>query len=323
LVEQRTILVEQRTILVEQRTILVEQRTYIGTVQQQKACLGNFYKPCNNHLLLFNVCMKLLMFYNITMLPPIALFGYVFSWYWLIMSITIINCIVFFRYYHKKRYPNLELLSVGNFIFRSISIILSGFFLSKLFSLIEYLFVVPHDMQDLYDATFRCEGMRWYGVVVGYSLVFYLFCKTLIRLQWYKLIDTFATTACLGITLGKFACLLEGHGCYGIYTNLPWGMHFAYGNSPSILPVHPTPLYDSMLHGFLFFMLLKIDKVKLFDGYTYVVFIIGTSVANILVEIVRNNDRIIASLSVAQCFYLFAILIAVLTNYRIRQSLIT
>lgn len=236
------------------------------------------------------------------MFPTISAFGYNISWYWLVIAITIVVSILFFKWYFAKNYTtfnNSPRISAKLFVLW----VTSCFILSKLFYTIEYFLIHTIDSNQLYSLISNYQGMRAYGIVLGYTIIVVVFYRMLLKKNLMPYIDTLGITGCLAISIGKFACLLEGHGCYGIYTNLPWGMHFIYDSNPSLLPVHPTPLYDSILHVLLFVSLLKINFEQRKEGSIFLFFVIGSSLCNIIVETVRNNERIFSCFSMAQIAY--------------------
>lgn len=58
---------------------------------------------------------------------------------------------------------------------------------------------------------------------------------------------------CYGI--GRIGCLLAGDGDYGLPTSLPWGMTFPHGIVPTLVRVHPNPLYQTAYATLIFLIL--------------------------------------------------------------------
>lgn len=237
------------------------------------------------------------------MIPSLKLFGVLISWYWVVMASTIFISMLFFKssIVNATKGEKYTLNTTSIFLL----CILSCFVFSKFSYIIEYALLHGVDRNVIVNLLTHYQGMRSYGIIVGYVILCSIFYQSLLKAKLLYYFDVLGITGCLAIVIGKFACLLEGHGCYGTYTNLPWGMYFKYGNEPSLIPVHPTPLYDSILHLLLFFLLIKIRNSKTNDGVLFWIFILGTSANNIIVETVRNNEAYIGYLSVAQLFYLW------------------
>lgn len=72
-----------------------------------------------------------------------------------------------------------------------------------------------------------------------------------------QLLDLITPLVPLGHAVGKWGCFLSGDGCYGppASPDLPWAMSFPNAAIPAPGPVHPTPLYESLLSGLLFLYL--------------------------------------------------------------------
>jgi phosphatidylglycerol---prolipoprotein diacylglyceryl transferase len=61
--------------------------------------------------------------------------------------------------------------------------------------------------------------------------------------------NLFAPGIAIGVAIGRIGCLLRGC-CYGIKTNLPWGINFGDG-----VLRHPTQIYESIFMLIMFFIL--------------------------------------------------------------------
>lgn len=71
------------------------------------------------------------------------------------------------------------------------------------------------------------------------------------------MLDVIAPLVPLGHAVGKLGCLLSGDGCYGprVGPEFILAMSFPNGGVPTTSPVHPTPIYESILSGALFLYL--------------------------------------------------------------------
>lgn len=183
---------------------------------------------------------------------------------------------------------------------------------SRAFSVLEKFFISDFSFSQ-YDfiGDFQYgSGHRWYG-----SLAIILLLSPIILLRYSKerflaILDLICLGACLSLIIGKIACFLDGHwGCYGIATNLPWGVTFQYGKAPSFAPVHPIQIYDSIFHAFLLIKLLY--RKSRYAGETAMFFLIATSLYNILIEFIRTNTPVFWQFSFAQVIYITIFLITV------------
>lgn len=117
---------------------------------------------------------------------------------------------------------------------------------------------------------------------------------------FFEFSDKFSLTVCLSYGIGRLGCLFSGDGCFGKYTTLPWGMYFPYGVSPNIIPVHPTPLYESICSLILFIFLKNVDSKKRFIGQTFVYYLFLSSMVRFFIEFVRINPIYKLGLTLSQ-----------------------
>ena len=101
---------------------------------------------------------------------------------------------------------------------------------------------------------FSTSGLVWYGGLIGGCLA-----VTIVVVRspnpYLPTIDIIGPTLLLGYGIGRIGCLLAGDGDYGPPSDLPWAMAFPNGTVPTDVPVHPTPIYESLM-SFAFFGLL-------------------------------------------------------------------
>ena len=160
-----------------------------------------------------------------------------------------------------------------------------------------------HDV--LSDLLSPSGGLTWYGG-------FFLVCLILFRYFFGRpqsrvlpKLDALAVATALAYGIGRLACLFSGDGCYGTWTNLPWGMHFEYGTSPSLLPVHPTPLYESLLSLLLFAFLIARQRPP---GRTLLYFLLASAGCRYSIEFIRNNEPVLGHHTLAQLFSIFILI---------------
>jgi len=161
-------------------------------------------------------------------------------------------------------------------------------------------------------------GRRWFGALLVNFVAVYLLIKITGKISLLGLLDEILIVASGGVVIGKIGCFLSGHGCYGVPTNWIVGMRVPYGSMPSILPVHPTALYDAIIYAVLFVVLWRLSKNKKYDGQITIVFLFTVCIASILVEVIRINEPVIFNMSLAQIVYAF-LLIGTIVFYRNRK----
>jgi phosphatidylglycerol:prolipoprotein diacylglycerol transferase len=142
-------------------------------------------------------------------------------------------------------------------------------------------------------------GFAWFGgLVFGISALVLQGWRA--KIGPLRTLDLAAPAAAIGYGIGRIGCLLSGDGCYGVPTNLPWGMAFPKGIEPTFVKVHPTPLYEFGA-GLLIGAWLWIRGGKPHPtGRILGEYLLLTGIARFLVEFIRRNPKVIWGLSNAQ-----------------------
>ncbi|MGF1510603.1 MAG: prolipoprotein diacylglyceryl transferase [Myxococcota bacterium] len=84
-------------------------------------------------------------------------------------------------------------------------------------------------------------GYVWYGGMLGALGTAAVYFRRRPHLNGLLYADAFAPAVLLGAFLGRLGCFCSGC-CYGIPTDMPWGVIFPATHGQS---VHPTQLYDA------------------------------------------------------------------------------
>jgi len=247
------------------------------------------------------------------MYPPPIIFGYQLDWFQDLQYLAIVVSILIFLI-RRSYWKNHNIIYVAAFISL---IIFLGYIGSRALEVLEGFLTNGSSWQkySLMELLTNKGGMRWYGALLFNFAIFYLIIKFFNQQKLLGLIDEVVLAASGGLIIGKIGCGLSGHDCYGVPTNLPWGMRFPYGSMPSFLPVHPTPLYDAMVYAILFVALIWVAKNKKFAGQLIIYFLLVSCLVSVLVEIIRTNEAVFLNFSLAQIVYLF-LLIATLVFFK-------
>lgn len=142
-------------------------------------------------------------------------------------------------------------------------------------------------------------GFAWYGGAL-FGIAALVFQGWWAKIGGLRTLDLAAPAAAIGYGIGRIGCFLSGDGCYGIPTNLPWGMSFPNGIEPTLARVHPTPLYEFaaglLIGGWLWWRGGKKHGTGAIVGEYFVL----SGVARFLVEFIRRNPKVLWGLSNAQ-----------------------
>jgi len=128
-----------------------------------------------------------------------------------------------------------------------------------------------------------------------------------------RMLDLSAPAAAIGYGIGRIGCFLSGDGCYGIATNLPWGMSFPNGIEPTPpgVRVHPTPLYELAAGLVIGLWLWTRGRKPRPTGWMLGEYLVLSGIARFLVEFIRRNPKVLWDLSNAQLASLGSVLVGV------------
>jgi len=175
-----------------------------------------------------------------------------------------------------------------------------GFAGGKLYYLAEHAGnLTPHD--------FGSSGFIWYGgLIAGIATVVVMARRY--ELPLGKFAGIVAAPLSLAYGIGRIGCFLAGDGTYGKPSDLPWAMAFPNGTMPTLVPVHPTALYESVfalvLAGLLWWVRQRIAPLAVFGLYALL-----SGTARFLVEQVRINNDVLLGMTQPQLWSL--VLVAV------------
>jgi len=257
-----------------------------------------FFSKFDNVILILN--------YLVIMLSPPNIFGYQLDWFQDLQYLAIILSAVILLI-RRKRWNQLSIFWVLGI---AVGVIFLGYFGSRFMEVIEAIITKGEAAKEygFWELMTTHGGHRWFGAILFNFVFFYLLYKFTQSIDILNFIDEITIAASGGLVIGKIGCWFAIHGCHGISTNLPWGVRLPQ----TYLPVHPTPIYDAIILFILFFVLIWLSNQRKYVGQVAAIFLLISSVANILVEIIRDNEAVIWKLSMAQVVYLFLLVCALI-----------
>jgi len=189
-----------------------------------------------------------------------------------------------------------------NYLEAAIWFIIAGIGGARIF----YFFWFPKIfIRDPIGSMFSSGGLVWYGGVIAVLLATYIF-TSIKRIRLLHFMDVVAPGASVGLAIGRIGCLLAGC-CFGSVCHLPWAIQYPAAHETHGLPVHPAPLYETVLMllvaGFLYYLERKASVAKaqtsryrndvtMLEGTTSAWFFILSGIVRFIVEGVRG-DRLI------------------------------
>ena len=158
----------------------------------------------------------------------------------------------------------------------------------------------PLEFRDLgWSVLWDTAGFAWFGgLLFGISAL--VFQGWWAKIGGLRTLDLAAPAAAIGYGIGRIGCFLSGDGCYGLPTSLPWGMSFPHGIEPTLVPVHPTPLYELAAGLLIGWWLWQRGGKPHGTGAIVGQYLVLSGIARFLVEFIRRNPKVLWGLSNAQ-----------------------
>jgi phosphatidylglycerol---prolipoprotein diacylglyceryl transferase len=151
---------------------------------------------------------------------------------------------------------------------------------------------------DLLRSVFGGAGLVWYGGLLGGAVAVLLWARWrgMLNLQ---LADLAAPCLALGYAIGRIGCQVSGDGDYGKPWGGPWAMPYPHGEVPTTIPVHPTPIYESLAMGLVAIVLWRLrDRFR--PGVLFALYLVFAGVERFLVEFIRRNAQLAHGLTAPQ-----------------------
>ena len=144
---------------------------------------------------------------------------------------------------------------------------------------------------------FSPSGLVWYGGLIGGSATISWVIHRSPN-PFLPTVDIIGPLLLLGYGIGRIGCLLSGDGDYGPPSDVPWAMAFPNGTVPTDVPVHPTPIYETLI-SFTFFGILWSQREKLYSipGVLFGASLVMLGVERFIVEFWRLTPRVFPATS--------------------------
>jgi phosphatidylglycerol:prolipoprotein diacylglycerol transferase len=161
------------------------------------------------------------------------------------------------------------------------------------------LYVAEHSGEEPFASLlFSRGGLSWFGGLfggVGAALVY-------LRWQRLPLVPVLAAATpglAVGHLLGRIGCFLVGDD-YGWPSSLPWAVAFPQGLPPTLVPVHPTQLYEAALLAPLAWLLIRWRRAGVPSRIVLGRYLSLTGVIRFGVEFLRVESRVALGFTVPQ-----------------------
>jgi len=136
-------------------------------------------------------------------------------------------------------------------------------------------------------------GFASFGAILGGLIAAGIYTKKE-KINFWKIADLMAPYFALTFAIGRIGCFLRGC-CFGLPTDLPWGVLYAQGSLASSVfsvPIHPTQLYESLACFAIAFLLFKLETrkqkgKKLIEGSIFLIFLLLYFAQRFLIDFLR------------------------------------
>jgi phosphatidylglycerol:prolipoprotein diacylglycerol transferase len=151
---------------------------------------------------------------------------------------------------------------------------------------------------DLLGNVFSGSGLVWYGGAIGgaAAVIAWAAWRGILNLG---LLDLAAPALAIGYAIGRVGCQLSGDGDYGRPWDGPWAMAYPDGTVATDVPVHPTPIYETVAMGAVAIVLWRLrDRFQ--PGLLFALYLVFAGLERFIVEFVRRNEDVALGLTEAQ-----------------------
>jgi phosphatidylglycerol---prolipoprotein diacylglyceryl transferase len=142
---------------------------------------------------------------------------------------------------------------------------------------------------------FSRSGITWYGGLVGGTLAAVAGCLLHgVSVRLYA--EAVCVGAAVGQAIGRIGCFLVGDD-YGRPTQLPWGVAFPEGSPPTLEPVHPTQLYETV---WLLAVAWLLWRRRFRSPFLFGEYLALNGLGRFFIEMLRVNPRVALGLTEPQ-----------------------
>jgi phosphatidylglycerol:prolipoprotein diacylglycerol transferase len=164
--------------------------------------------------------------------------------------------------------------------------------------------------QPLASLLFSRGGLSWFGGLIG-GVGTGLWMLHRGRVPLIPALAAATPALAIGHAIGRIGCFLVGDD-YGRPSDLPWAVAFPEGLPPTIVPVHPTQLYEATALAVIAWLLVRWRRQHVPDGVVLGRYFVLAGATRFLIEFIRVNLRIVGPFTLAQVISLSLVVVGVI-----------
>jgi phosphatidylglycerol:prolipoprotein diacylglycerol transferase len=165
---------------------------------------------------------------------------------------------------------------------------------------------------------FSRGGLSWFGGFLGGVLAGMLVMRRH-RLPILGVLAAASPALALGHAIGRIGCFLVGDD-YGIPSSLPWAVAFPLGLPPTLVPVHPTQLYETAALLPVAWLLYRWRREQRPDRFVVGAYLILTGSVRFLIEFLRMRELVAGPFAFAHVLSLLAVCVGVALLFSSRHT---
>jgi phosphatidylglycerol---prolipoprotein diacylglyceryl transferase len=182
--------------------------------------------------------------------------------------------------------------------------VIGGFVGAKLLWTVEF-----SGQGDITALLFSRGGFSWFGGLIG-GVGSGLWMLGRLQVPLVPALAAATPALAAGHAIGRIGCFLVGDD-YGRPSNLPWAVAFPEGLPPTVVPVHPTQLYEAVALAGVAWALVVWRRHGLPDIEVLGRYFVLTGTIRFLIEFIRVNRRIAGPLTLAHLIALSVVCLGV------------
>lgn len=216
-------------------------------------------------------------------------------WYGILMALTFLSG--YFIVHHFAKIHGFQSKIIDDLFFLGAIFGLVGSRLGAVIPYWRYFLANPLEI-------FSRGGMASHGAIIAIMLVGYFFVRKY-NLNYWQLADLTAPILPVGHIFIRTGNFLSGE-LYGPPTNLPWAVTFP----DSLVPVHPSQLYEVIASIIILPFAWKWAKEPRYPGYAFLRTLFTHSVVRFFLDFIRQHSKLYGPFVLSQ---ILALAICLLT----------